>query len=357
MERTSCVWLALGLIIVLLSAGACSVEPVVPEEVEAAPAESTPEEMIEDFFHWYATYPGNPIASGALAANPIVRPELMEKVTGILDSFEGPGGYDPILCAQERPRSFSVEILNRSLDSASGVVRSDFEGHQIYVGVLNVDDQWMIADVTCPGESTPNPHAEMPIAPDTPTVVPTNAPTPPVAEESGQEERAHAPAGWSILRDEALGFQVAYPPDWGAMDLPLRDPGESGPPTVIKRIVMLYPLAWEERLKPGQPPDPNASAYPAVSIEVCEGTMEAYRREFMELASSEAIEVNGFAGLYERDTFDDHNMMRYIFQHPTRNELIISLTDAVNGFSARVEESGEVTTVIPQVVETFRFTD
>ena len=367
MRRSTIVMLGVAALLIMTT-GACGSEPVVPEEVVAAPVEVTPEEAIEGFFRWYAGYPGNPMADGALATSPVVTEGLLEKVDAVVASFENsPAGYDPILCAQERPRSFRVEIIDRSPESATAAVHSEFDGHKIYVGVMKVNGEWMIADISCatdPSPELPEEEDVVEAATPIPTPLPAAAPSDqePEDDEGGDEQgeevsRSDATAGWPIFRDEAYGFQIAYPPDWGFMDLPLRDPGADGPPTVIKRLVIFYPQDWEERLKPGGPPDPNADTYPAFSIQVTVGTLEAYRREFMELEASKTIEVNGLSALHEWDTRDDYNMAQYVYQHPTDDELRVTLTDAVSGFSQRAEANEEIVDLIPLVVRTFAFTD
>jgi hypothetical protein len=354
-------------VLLVFASAACSTEVPVPEEVVAAPAEVTPEEAIEGFYRWYAGYPGNPVADGILVTSPMVTEGLLDKMRAIVASFENtPGGHDPILCAQDRPRSLSVEVTDRSLDSAAAVVRTEFEGHKIYVGAVKVDGQWMIADVTCPTDPSPGLQEEEVIEPETPvpTPIPTVDPSDQASEDEGRGDEegedevseADATADWPIFRDEAYGFQIAYPPGWGFMDLPLYDPGE-GPPTVIQRIVIVYPQGWEERLKPGGEPDPNVDCYPAFNIQVSVGTMEAYRREFMALAASETMEINGLGVLHEWDTRDDYNLAQYTFQHPTNGELRVTLTDPVSGFSQRAAENPDIVTLIPQVVSTLRFTE
>jgi hypothetical protein len=347
-----------GLMILLVCASAaCSMEAAVPEDVVAAPPEPAPEDVIEGFFNWYTGYPGNPTADRILATNPVVTAGLVEKVETILSSSDLRGGGDPILCAQERPRAFTVEVIDRSADSVTAVVHSEFEGHTIYVGMMKVDGEWKIADVSCPTDPSAGlPDEDEVSEPEAPTPTADSTDQGPDAEEDEASESV-LPAGWSILRDETYGFQLAYPPDWGHMDLPLYDPGAGGPPTVIKRFVILYPREWEEQLKPGGEPDPNVSSYPALSIEICVGTLEEFRREFMELGVSETVEVNGLTALHERDTYEDYNLIRTVFEHPTNDALRITLTDPVSGFSVRAEENEDILSLIPVVVSTFRFTE
>lgn len=179
--------------------------------------------------------------------------------------------------------------------------------------------------------------------------------TKPEASAPAADEEAEVTDDWPVFRDEERGFQIAYPPAWGFMDLPVYAPGAGGPPSVVERFVIFYPEEWEERLTPGGEPDPTVQSYPALSVEVAVGTMEAYRREYLELGASEQIEINGFAALREWDTREDYNMARTVFQHPDNAEMRITLSDPVTGFAARLEENKDVASLIPVVISTFRF--
>jgi hypothetical protein len=218
----------------------------------------------------------------------------------------------------------------------------------------------VMTSISQPDESVPVPTEDIvqdAIAPTEP-VDPMVAPTMDAgSSEPVAEGQADAIADWPVFRDDEYGFQVAYPPEWGFMDLPVYDSGVGGPPTVIRRFVILYRQEWEEWLKPGGDLDPNVSSYPALSIEISVGAMKAFRREFMELGGSETIEINGLTVLREWDTYEDYNLIRYVFQHPANDELRITLTDPVSGFSVRAEENEEIVSLIPAVVSTFKFTE
>lgn len=138
---------ACGLLLVVLGT-ACG--PALPGRVEAAQPDLGPQEIVEAFYAWYSHYPGNPLVDGALRTHSGVTEGLVEKVYGIVDSFDDKGGYDPVLCAQDVPSSFAAEIIDESADSASALVTTSFEGHRIFVGLQRVDGAWMIADITCP---------------------------------------------------------------------------------------------------------------------------------------------------------------------------------------------------------------
>ena len=141
------VGLVVGALILVLNA-ACS--PALPSQVEAAQPESGPEEAVEAFYGWCSDYPGSPLVDDAIRRHPAVTEALVEKIHGIVDSFDDRGGYDPVLCAQDVPSSFTAELMEESMDSASVSVTTSFEGHQIFVGLQRVDGVWMIADITCP---------------------------------------------------------------------------------------------------------------------------------------------------------------------------------------------------------------
>ena len=146
-ESRVAIGMALGALLLVMSA-ACGT--ALPGRVEAAQPELGPEETVEAFYAWYSQYPGNPLVDGALRTHPSVTESLVEKVYGIVASFDDRGGYDPVLCAQDVPSSFAAELIDESADSASVSVATSFEGHRIFVGLQEVGGAWVIADITCP---------------------------------------------------------------------------------------------------------------------------------------------------------------------------------------------------------------
>ena len=119
-----------------------------PEPVNASPADATPEEVVESFYTWYVDYPGNPMVEGAYRSSEYLDEAFVQKVDGIIASFDR-GGYDPFLCAQDIPASFTVEDAVVSGDEARVVVRTSFEGHSFTVVLRPVNEQWEISDVLC----------------------------------------------------------------------------------------------------------------------------------------------------------------------------------------------------------------
>ena len=139
---------ALGLAVV---PSGCSPAPV----PAAASSPAGPAQVVEGFYRWYAGQPGNPLAGGAYRSSEYLSPDFVQKVDGIIASFDG-GGYDPFLCAQDVPGDFTVGEVAVADQVASVVVRQVWNPGTEYelvrdlrVGLLMEGGQWKIADVCC----------------------------------------------------------------------------------------------------------------------------------------------------------------------------------------------------------------
>jgi hypothetical protein len=337
---------ALSLAVMLIAVlGGCGPGP---EPVRAQPPAVAPERVVESFYSWYIAYPGNPLAAGAYRTSEYVTEALVQKVDGIVASFDSVG-YDPILCAQDKPGCFTVEMMDISENSAAAAVRTDFANHLIYVGLIEIDGQWKIADITCPGiESS---ASEMPTAVAS-AMPPLEVPTPVAWDDAG----VAVPDGWLVYQNQEYGFQVAYPPDWAAVEIPVQRPDGSVPDAEASLVglVQLLPQAWAEKM--GGPPDPTVTIYGPVSIDITVGSEEDHRRRYPEPGATETLEINGLVVTVERDTYDDFNVIRYVFQHSENADLRVVVQDFVNGFSTRVAENPEIVEIVPLVISSFEFT-
>lgn len=139
--------IAIGLTVVL---GRCSPVPASSEAMSA-----TPETVVESFYNWYAGYPGNSLVDGAYRSSEYLTEELIQKVDGIIASFDK-GGYDPFLCAQDIPGKFAIEKAVMSGEEASVIVHeiwnagTQYELNRDVIVVLRVvNGQWKIADIIC----------------------------------------------------------------------------------------------------------------------------------------------------------------------------------------------------------------
>ena len=110
--------------------------------------EVNPQEVVQAFYTWYLSYPGNPLADRAYRSSPYLTPGFMQKLDGILASSQG-GGYDPVLCAQDKPERFSTSLMNYQPPQALVGVTTSFQGHSFQVALNNTNGLWKISDVTC----------------------------------------------------------------------------------------------------------------------------------------------------------------------------------------------------------------
>ncbi len=75
-----------------------------------------------------------------------LRPEMV----AFLDDFTQDGmGYDPLLCAQDKPASISATASRVTGGWASVDVTTSFEGHGFSVELIQNDGDWLIDKVNC----------------------------------------------------------------------------------------------------------------------------------------------------------------------------------------------------------------
>jgi hypothetical protein len=142
----------------------------------------TPEQVVEGFYDWYLGYIGDPasgemrspLADGAYRSSEYLTGEFVQQVDEIIASF-GKGGYDPFLCAQDVPRSLTVDAAAVSGEEASVVVHEIWNPgtkvesvHDVAVTLQLVDGAWKIADITCGVPEAgifPMPEGPIPVTP------------------------------------------------------------------------------------------------------------------------------------------------------------------------------------------------
>jgi hypothetical protein len=115
------------------------------------PLPTTPEGAVQGFYSWYLWYArnmGHPLADGAYRTSEYLTWPLIEKVDALIASFDK-GGYDPFLCAQDIPESFSIDAVEIAGDTARVVVSTSFEGHALTLSLFRMGERWAIDDVAC----------------------------------------------------------------------------------------------------------------------------------------------------------------------------------------------------------------
>ena len=327
-------------------------EPATPAPVEPAtptPAEldaQTPEDVVRVFYEWYigtinasraAGEMRNLLMDGSYRTTGYLTDELIAKIEATVASFEG-GGYDPILCAQDVPQSFVIPSASVAPDRTTVVVETSFPGHAFQVDVVMVDGEWKIADIICAASD----EGIAPVATAEPM------PTPAVADSAGTE-------GWQVFRDDNYGFQLSYPQDWTFVEIELRNPELDKP---LVRLVHLLPQAWADQLKTGGPPDPNSPPVIApLAVEVSIGTMDEYRRAYVEPTHSETVQLGDYTATLEEYASGEIREIRYILQDPENSDLRVTVRDQLSGFPARVEGNEDVISVANLILTTFEFTE
>jgi hypothetical protein len=188
---------------------------------------------------------------------------------------------------------------------------------------------------------------------DTSTLAGAGSQTP--AREELGPAKEDPTTGWSVLKDDAYSYQIAYPPDWAQKELPAQMPGipEDWP---VVRIVHLYPQAWDAEINRSGPPDPTAKPVASpLQIEVVVGPPDQFRRVYPEPMRSETIEIGGLPVTVEMEDFGGISLTRYVFTTPEDPELYVTITDALTGFPDRVAGNEAIAAQVPQVVHSFKF--
>lgn len=143
------------IVLAIVLPGVFSGEPAVSPGEAAGPG---PVEVTESFYSWYLANLGYDPETGDFrvpseadyAARPEASAELLARRAEIIASFaESPGGgYDPLLCAQDVPESFSAELMEAGDGSALVKVETSFVGHTFGVR-LQEAETWQIVEVLC----------------------------------------------------------------------------------------------------------------------------------------------------------------------------------------------------------------
>jgi hypothetical protein len=114
---------------------------------------------------------------------------------------------------------------------------------------------------------------------------------------------------------------------------------------------------WAERFDLSGPPDPNTPpSFPALSLEVCIGPNDQFRRVYAEPDRSETLMINGIEVLREESGSGEYITVMYVFQSSTDPDVRVVLIDNLSKFVERATEYPDIVELIPTVVATFEFT-
>lgn len=104
------------------------------------------EQVVRDFYDWYLSYDGSPLADHTYRASKHLRPNMV----AFLDEFsQEEMGYDPLLCAQEKPDGITPTGSQVAGGWAKVDVTTSIEGHAFSVELIQTDGTWLIDKVNC----------------------------------------------------------------------------------------------------------------------------------------------------------------------------------------------------------------
>jgi len=304
-----------------------------------------PEEVAKTFYTWYieSLYSPNPeqMTPDAYKQTGYLTEELVQKIDEAKEKMrqQGGQGFDPILYAQDVPQHVRVEQVDVQGEQATVLLSSSFPGHLLEIDLQQIDGIWRISGIQRGSNSneasatSPTNSAESASLTDSATSQPPS--TPAVLDRPEF-------ANWRIYRNTTFGIQIAYPPDWIYEEV-IADPNRPpiGAPDV-KMIVFFHPQEWELDIP--------------FNLELTEGSWEEYRASHIEPTQSEALELNGYAALFELEQLTDEiTISRYLIENPIDKEWRATFIDYVSGFPDRAQGNEEYVDQFRQMMQTFEF--
>jgi hypothetical protein len=178
---------------------------------------------------------------------------------------------------------------------------------------------------------------------------------------AGTAEQGAAPgaesetANWVAFGDDNYGFEFRYPPDWTFFEVELRNPELDRP---LVRVAHFLPQEWAEQMNQGGPPDPSQPPIIApLALEVSLGTMEDYRRVYIEPTHTDTVRLGENQAIMEAYESGGVREIRYLIQHPDNSDLRITLRDQISGFPERAQGNAGIIETLKLIMATFRFTN
>jgi hypothetical protein len=119
---------------------------------------SNPEAVVEEFYAGYLEAFGDPaigtfrspLADKDYQESAYLTPSFIEHVDEILAGFEGQGGYDPFLCAQDVPQEIQADgVFYHGTQASMVVMRTSFPNHFFSVDLYQSGETWQIGNITC----------------------------------------------------------------------------------------------------------------------------------------------------------------------------------------------------------------
>ena len=287
----------------------------------------SPEEVVTNLYTSYIDLCHRVLAgeqvdpAQAIATSSYLAPELVASLERVrAEMAAGPGGADPILCAQDVPNELHVDDVVTSGHNATVWLSSDLIGHSVAVELRQADAAWQIVNI----------HR-------------------PMGQEGAQSD---APVDWRRYENAAYGVTVSYPSTWAHEEL-LPDPDQPPiGPELVKVMVFLMPQSMADAKAAQQgPPDPDAPVIAPITFEIVEGGETTFRSIFPSASTRETLTLGQCS--FSREVValaNDLYLVRYVAQHPGRADTWIVITDPITGFTDRVEDNADMISLLPEIL-------
>jgi len=110
-----------------------------------------PEQTVQSFYNEWINSPTNLIAEGGYRTMALLTDNAKSKIDSVVRSFDGQGSYDPVLCAQDKPQSFTLVNDSTIGDKSQVTVVENFSGREnrVTVSLIKEGATWKIDDINC----------------------------------------------------------------------------------------------------------------------------------------------------------------------------------------------------------------
>ena len=284
-----------------------------------------PEQVAQAYYAWYianmvARFEGLSEVDGVLQAEGYLTDDLVSRIQA-----ERAAGLmaDPILCAQDVPRSVRVIEIAEEGREAQVLLGTSFEGHRLKVHLVQGEEGWQIARVNCRPEGEPS-----------------------VAAAATPLPLAEAGPGWVQYHNPEYGLALLIPEDW-TLQVLVQDPHQPpiGPPA-LRLAVYLAPR------------EPASLANTPFAIEFAIGDEAELRGLYPEPTQEEPWEIGGLPAWREVEELGNGlALIRYVVMHPRFPERRVTLLDPISGFPERKAQAEEALAQFDRVLASLRFVD
>ncbi len=130
------------------------------KEQEKFQNDRQPATVINNFYNWYLAYDGNPMADRAYQGSTYLTERFKNQIDSLRYSYQFQA--DPFLCAQDKPTSFSVGLVEVGNSRVSVETFLNFSNsiRSLLISLEKTGDTWLIDQIKCGQNIAQNPSAD-----------------------------------------------------------------------------------------------------------------------------------------------------------------------------------------------------